>query len=272
MKPYTLFFLLLIISCNKGDNSLKETPAAKMISSVDNPVIISESPLTSCIVTYWTAVQEGGYGATTAFQDLLACHGSPELSLGGPRTTFSYKTKICYRCMVIRHCAASTFPYLLEYLGLSDSSTQAEIAAVHDSLQQFNIIIRAAIEDPNWSVGVKQDAVMMYYHDVYLAANPPLSDDELNFLIQYTALLFLDDMVVLPGWAYNLYYPGDTPPLYMLGPKGFIPDSIPADPVTGWPLGTTTWDDGFLEAIGVQVAIRPPASCPLTPVSYYAYD
>jgi len=273
MKKF-LLGLVLFSSCIKkaaiSEMTLTET---ENITAETSQLNYDFTELTTCIQEYWNAVQPAKNDGT-AFAELLNCHGdqeSPMLEDLNNRS-FNPARRLCHRCTEWEDVVLgpSTFPVLLNFLGLDNSSTKAEIAVVHDYLQKFNGIIQAAIPYSYWPLIDKKNAVMDYYHDTYLLTNPPLTDVELSFLIQYTALIFMEDMKVYVGWAYKLYYPGNTPPSANPTDDGLI-ELSELDPVTGSPPGFTTWDDGFLTSIGIKQLSPGAVGMPIIPLYYYGY-
>lgn len=133
--------------------------------------------------------------------------------------------KDCYKMLPRDIIAYSVFPELLNFLDLTNSSTQAEISRVHDYLQKYNVIITTAlkgtaIETPTRQVASqKLKKIMNYYLDVYAKNNPPMSPAEFTFFSAYAMLITDWQMVIPTRWGMDLFYIGQ-PVRFIANPDG----------------------------------------------------
>lgn len=209
---------------------------------------------------------------SNALRSLHECVWSSDewtcLGCGGtPPEEPEHRPTICERfpflCQAYWGQPTGQFPNLLKLLGLTNSSTRAEIGIAHDFLQKYNAIILAAVAaNPDWinyNNIYRQTQILTYYKDVYMVTNAPLSTAEFNFFVAYTELLFYegisrigDIMIVRPEWAYMLFY-NSTQPLY----PDLNGSEYPIIPNMDWDNWDGTNGNNLLEIAGVPIGFLP---------------
>lgn len=232
-----LLVFFIVSACQKNNSPLDNTTIG--LGDIGNPNtnIGGQIMLTSdkdfapnCAVTLNNGIRANGGSPTTELvTSYLECSAPQYIELKWPKSLPFPKMKkvLCKKCSeqlprdIIR---PTVFPFLLDYLDLSDTSPQAQISEVHDYLQKFNAIIGSALAGDR-NTPTPQDAnrklkkVIAYYMDVYLRDNAPLSPEDFIFFMNYALLITDWEMVIPTRWAQDLFYIGE-PIRFITNPDG----------------------------------------------------